>query len=193
MVAVMSVAPALFVVMEGIEEPLPFVSETPLPVTVQLYVTLLPAKLPASCAGVNEGMVMPVHTEVSLIGEPVIVGNTVMVNAVAAPVHATLLLVQVGITETFPVTGTLGSLVFVEVNVGSVPVADAPNPIAVLSFVHAQEILEGGAVTKLILFTVLPLQQILFPTGLMEGIGLTVMVTTDEYPEQGPLDVFLLK
>lgn len=100
-----------------------------------------------------------------------------MVNGVAAPGHETPALVKVGVTEMFPMIGT--APLFCAGKTGTSPVPKAPRPIFWLLFVQAYVVPFPLKVTKLEL---VPLQKVRFDSGLVIGIGFTVMVNTTAVP-----------
>lgn len=79
----------------------------------------------------------------------------------------------VGVTVIVPEMGAF--VVLVALNTGKAPVPDAPNPIAVLSFVHANVVPDTGP-EKLIVEVFVLLQKLALFTGLTAAVGYTVMV-----------------
>lgn len=113
-------------------------------------------------ANVVIGIVVPAHCTIGVTAFTVGRGFIVMVNVVAGPVQP----LNVGTTEIVLVIGALVALA--DVNAGKLPVPLAPNPIAVLLFVHAK-VAPAGVLVKPVLGTATPGQCIWFAIGLTTG------------------------
>jgi hypothetical protein len=126
--------------------------------TNELIGTAAPAQNAKSGSGVMTGAGLTVMVYTSGVpGQPAKDGVMVMVETIAADVA------------------------FVAVKEGMLPVPEAARPIAVLEFVQSN-VVPAGTATNEFNGTTAPAQKAMFGSGVMAGIGLTVMVNTSGVP-----------